>query len=214
MKHQAIPALLVASAEEAEQKLRSLGSPRFVQLDILDQTLVKNRSWADPAFFATRRMPLLELHLMVADPLSHLKRWQRVPSVKRVYWHVEAPIDHATVIAYAKRKGWDVGLAINPDTPLTSLVPWLRSIDSVLVMGVTPGWSGQSLAPRAKKTLEDLHTLAPRLSLAFDGGVTLRNAAGIAKRGAARLCLASALFQTSDPKKTLTRLQTTLNALH
>jgi ribulose-phosphate 3-epimerase len=213
MKPEIIPAILVKTPEDAEARLAiAKKRTRFVQLDVLDHTLVPNRSWHDPKHAARwPTSPSLELHLMVRDPKTVAEAWRHVPAVKRIIWHVEAPIDHAHLIAWAKKQGWQAGLAQNPDTPTAALVPFLRLVDTVLVMGVTPGWSGQPFQPAAYRHLEELHKLAPKLPLGVDGGVTARNIPALRRRGATRLCLASAIFSKADPSSALQRLVSSLS---
>jgi ribulose-phosphate 3-epimerase len=105
------------------------------------------------------------------------------------------------------------GLAINPETPVAALVPFLRLIDAVLIMGVQPGWSGQKLQPLTLKKADAIRLLSKRLTIGFDGGVTARHLPGLVKRGITRLCMASALFKQRDPDSTLRQLQKRLRSV-
>ena len=49
----------------------------------------------------------------------------------------------AAISAPYARAGARAGLAFNPDTPFTTLEPYLEEIDLLLVMSVVPGFGGQ-----------------------------------------------------------------------
>jgi pentose-5-phosphate-3-epimerase len=48
------------------------------------------------------------------------------------------------VIDSIKKNGMKAGIAINPDTDVNVLEEFIKDIDLVIVMGVFPGFSGQS----------------------------------------------------------------------
>ena len=54
-------------------------------------------------------------------------------------FHVEVEGDKAEIISKVKAKGMKVGLAVKPRTPAEELLPFVGSLDQVLVMTVEPG---------------------------------------------------------------------------
>jgi ribulose-phosphate 3-epimerase len=86
-------------------------------------------------------------NLICKDPARVIEEWKSVARCKRIIWHVEAPIDHLDLILKCKDMGKEVGLSISPKTSLIELAAFLHRIDVVLVMGVEPGSSGQSMLP-------------------------------------------------------------------
>lgn len=216
MKHEILPAILAANAETAAKRMEAIGaSTRWIQLDVADGTLAPNTSWHDARIFrAWRVKPNVELHLMVQDPAAVIQRWKPVPNFKRALWHIEASVNHEALIASCHRRGLACGLALLPETPVASLVPYLRKIDAVLILGVHPGFSGQALLRPTLKKIDELRRLAPRLPIEFDGGVNARNAISLAKRGVSRLAMASAIFEAKNPATFLKRLQTKINSVH
>lgn len=205
MKLELIPALLVQSEADARNALDSLPKNiRWIQLDVLDGTFAPNHSWADPTIIKRwKKFPRIELDLMVDDPRALLQTWHRVPQIGRVLWHVECQIDHSTLIAWCKRQGWQVGLSLNPETPLAAVAPFLNEIDCILFLGVHPGFSGQKLIPSILSKVRALRHFSSRLPIALDGGITLRNACSLLQAGVTRLCVNSAIFKVSDPKKAI-----------
>ena len=85
--------------------------------------------------------------------------------------HVEIIKDYE-IIDYIKSLGIKLGLAINPETKISSLMPYLEDIDLVLFMSVTPGLGGQEFKEEVIEKITELRKLAPSdLIISVDGGV-------------------------------------------
>ena len=66
--------------------------------------------------------------------------------------HVELG-DVSSYIDQIKKYGIKVGLAINPDTDISTLKPYLDRIDLILIMSVYPGYGGQKFIPETTKRI-------------------------------------------------------------
>ena len=209
MKPLIIPTMLVKTSSAAKERLQLLGkTARWIQWDIMDGSLTPHTSWRDvETVLDWKIFPYLELHLMVKNPETLIRSWRRVSQVSRVIWHIEAPIDHARLIKQCQRWNLEVGLAISPHTPIAALIPFLRQIDTVLVLGVVPGENGASLIPATIQTVRDLKKLLPKLPIGFDGGIKPTNLLRLKRAGVTRFNIGSAIFQSTDPVKTLKQLQ-------
>jgi ribulose-phosphate 3-epimerase len=95
------------------------------------------------------------------------------------------------------------GVAINPGTPVCAVEPVLGLADLVLVLAVSPGWSGQAPAPGTRHRIKEVRELARRAGadvlVGVDGGVTIANAAEIASWGIDIIVSGSAIFDRIDP---------------
>ena len=103
----------------------------------------------------------------------------------------------------ALEAGSAAGLAINPDTPLDWVLPWLDRLDHVLIMTVYPGFGGQKLIPeslaRVPLLRQEIVQRGLEVTIGVDGGVTTGNAAEVAGAGADILVAGSAVFGADDP---------------
>ena len=212
MSCEIIPALLVNSEEHALVQITKLGDySGWMQIDILDGTLNRFMSFSD-ANALSLLLPEnpIELHLMVANPKEHIEEWQRVLSAKqsrRAIWHIEAMTDHAELIEYCRAHNWQCGIALGPNTKIEAIRPYLDRIDEVLVLGVHPGQSGQTLIPKTLDTVRALK-LTPNktFTIGFDGGINGQNILDLKDAGVERFCLASAIFKAVSPTNTLAHL--------
>lgn len=202
MKPEIIPAILVQDRKTFVKRLKMVeGLATCVQIDCMDGQFVQNKTWYDAEPLDTTLE--IELHLMVQDPMSTILAWRRIPQVVRALWHVEIPVDHAAVIEVCRAQGWECGLALSPDSPVSRVAEYFDQIDEVLVLGVTPGWSGQTLLPSTIDKIRTLKKHSPLISVGFDGGVTAANLRDILAAGADRINIASAVFKSPDPRATL-----------
>lgn len=197
-----VPAILVQDRSAFLERLRLVeGLVNCVQIDCMDGHFVNNRTWYEAGPFET---PLeIELHLMVQDPLAVIHAWRRIPQVVRALWHVEIPVDHSLIIRECRQLGWECGLALSPGTEPEALAPYATDLDEVLVLGVEPGWSGQSLIPSTVDKAASIRKTHPELTVGFDGGTTRENLPSLIRAGATRINIASSIFKSRDPRQEL-----------
>ena len=116
--------------------------------------------------------------------------------------HAEVTDDFQSAIEQIKNLGVEVGIAVNPDTPVdavpTDIIPL---IDRFLIMTVHPGFGGQKFIPLMDK-IEAVATLKSQynqtMDIQVDGGVNTETAKLCIAAGATTLVAGSAIFKTDD----------------
>ena len=213
MAPELIPSILLQDEASVRERMASLnGLIDWAQVDILDNTLYTNTTWADPAIIKTWNTPYkLELHLMVTDPKLHIEAWKEVPAFQRAVWHIETDIDHHALIQYTRSLGKEVGLSIAPGTRIEALTPYLNLIDRVLVLGVNPGWSGQAMIPSTLETVRALTSTTPHPVIAFDGGINDDTIDALLEAGTEAICPNSWIFKYPPIKERLEMIHGKLN---
>ncbi len=210
-----IPALLVESQEQFEQQLKLVENEvSTVQVDILDGSVFDKTSWFDAEAVGQIKTPVeFELHLMVENPLPIIDAWAKhVPSTVRAIIHAELDRPLGTIVEWIHQNDkLEAGIALNPETPIDEIHHVVQQVDQILVMGVHPGASGQEFGDSrhgisGQAILEKIERIShryPEITLGVDGAVSLERAPELKKRGASRLCIASAIFKADDPKQAL-----------
>ena len=207
---QVIPAILEKDFTEIEKKIRLVERlVDWVQIDIADNTLVPNSTFADPLPFKSLQTKLnLELHLMVKDPLRYVERFASA-GFKRFYAHIEGDfVDD--YIAECYKLGVEVGLAIDGPTPLAKAYEYLDNIDCLLVMAIEAGQSGRPYREETADRIKRLRELDFEIPLAVDGAMDDVNAKKVIIAGATRINSNSYLFRSDNPddiKETINRLK-------
>jgi ribulose-phosphate 3-epimerase len=149
---------------------------------------------------------VIDCHLMVDEPEHHFGGLQSA-GADSVTFHVEAVDDPAACAARARERGFQVGLALKPDTPLEDVLPVADSFDLVLCMSIHPGYSGQEFMPAALDRLRKLRNELPRgVHLQVDGGIANDNVRSVYEAGADLLVCGSAIFGREDLPRSYRRL--------
>lgn len=199
-----IPSILVSDEKTfLAQTIAVSDVVSMVQIDICDGLFVPNITWADAKIVAEHLKIDCELHLMVENPLEEAKKWEDVPQVKRVYAHYESnPGDIQNIVHSIRSYEWEVGLALNPDTPITVLKTLAEDIGAVLVMGVYPGRQGQILIPKSLEKIQTIRHTYPRLRITLDGGVNEKTLPDIVRVHPDAICPGSAVFGNEKTPQT------------
>lgn len=207
-----LPAILVKDALEFRDKLAILdGQVDTAQIDIMDGVFVANTTFQDPEEAKQRRLKY-ELHLMVEEPEVVLEKWNDVTNVTRVVIHAEIKKPLAPLVAYIKERKWQVGIALNPETPRQTIDALILQLDTVLVMTVHPGAAGQPFEEAVShyhllSKIYELHEAHPTLTISVDGGVSEKTLPLLLEAGATRFVVGSALWKSKDPLEVLRKLQ-------
>ena len=198
-----IPALLAKDKEDFLRRAKLVAdSVDLAQVDVLDGVFLPEKSWAEPVEIAQLGLPLFfEAHLMVQNPEEKIKSWSAV--AERIIFHFEATAKPEVCIEEIRRYNKKVGLAINPETSVETIAPYLRKIDFLLVMGVNPGKMGQQFLPETITKIKQVRKIMPELPIMVDGGVKKENIATMYEAGVRDFVVGSGIFKAADPKNEL-----------
>lgn len=185
--------------ETIEKKIESMkGYASSIHIDVCDGKFAPNTTLMDPKPFAKyAREFLLEVHLMVDNPLQYLTSYAR-SGFKRFIGQVEKMPDIPEFIAEAQLLG-EVGLAIDKQTPLEAIRVNIDDIDVLLVMTIQAGFSGQAFIPELLEKVSKAREKWPQLPLEVDGGINKETILRAREKGATRFISTSFLFDSQDP---------------
>ena len=140
----------------------------------------------------------LDCHLMVDEPEHHFGLIQQAGG-DSVTFHFEAVDDPPAIAARARERGFQVGLAFNPETSVEEVVPAVEGFDLVLCMSIHPGYSGQEFMPEAIDRICKLRALLPPSThVQVDGGITGDNIRSVYDAGADLIVCGTAIFGMED----------------
>lgn len=181
----------------------------WIQIDIMDGEFVTSKinvNFEKLAYFT--KLANVEFHLMVARLKNSIDKWIELKP-KRIIFHIESAEveDIKIIIEKCRQAQIEVGLALNPETPSLSIKPWLPYIDTVVVMGVHPGWSGQSLIPEIITKIKLLHFNHPNIRIEIDGGVKNDNINDLKSAGVDIFVIGSRILRAPDVKKAIKELK-------
>ncbi len=203
---QVVPAILTDNPEALKTMVHQ--AEKFasrVQFDIMDGKFVPSRSITQQHL---ARLPIKlgwEVHLMVQHPEDYLEGFKQA-GAQKVVFHYEATNSPEQVISKARKLGLDVGLAINPDTPVAAILGLADKVDSVLFLSVYPGFYGKKFIPGVLDKISEFRNASPAIEIGIDGGIKEDNIALVARAGVDTIYVGSAILGQKDPADSYRRL--------
>ena len=220
-KVQIIPAILATTEEEYQQKIQQIESSGlftdgWVQIDLMDGKFVQNVSISPEVVKKHSTSFKYEIHLMVEDPLFWASQFREFPRAQRFIVPIELPnkeidefIGQVRVLTDA-----EIGFSFEPATPLSKLKKYQNVAESILIMGVHSGFSGQDFIPGTLKKIQETAKLVKENELdclvGVDGGVNHENARMVIDAGADYLVIGSHLLE-GDIDENLGKIWEALN---
>jgi ribulose-phosphate 3-epimerase len=206
-----LPSLLLCDFGNLEREVLRLqeAGVEALHLDVMDGSFVPNLTYGMPIVEALRRltdMPL-DVHLMIEHPEKYIQAFYDA-GADVITIHAEATPDPQSVLAAIRKLDCGAGLAINPQTPLSSVEHCLDLCDLFLVMSVQAGFGGQAFNPIALEKLQQVRDLtAGKVLLEIDGGINNETISRCAQAGAQLFVVGSAIFKQPDYSQAVRRLR-------
>ncbi len=202
---QIAPSILSADFGALTASIRQVEADAdLLHVDVMDGQFVPNITMGPLVVEAVRNatdLPL-DVHMMIVEPDRYLSDFRQA-GADMISVHVEACPHLERTIDHIHQLGALAGAAINPATPVESLVDILPELDYVLVMSVNPGFGGQKFWPRALQKLARLRQMRQdrdRPLIEVDGGINAETAPQVRAAGAEILVAGSYVFGADDPR--------------
>ncbi|EAD5841346.1 TPA: ribulose-phosphate 3-epimerase [Listeria innocua] len=141
---------------EELRRLESAGV-ELLHCDVMDGVYVNNLALGPEYLEIVRNnteIPL-DIHLATITPLKYIDMFGPVKP-EYISFHVEVAEDVSEVIRKIRSYNVKPSIAINPETPIEAIYPYLDDVEMVLMMTVNPGFAGQKFQTDVLQKLNDL----------------------------------------------------------
>ena len=199
-----LPSILSADFANLGAQVKELedNGIEIVHIDIMDGHFVPNISFGFPVMKSLRPITKMtfDVHLMIENPANYIEEFVK-SGADMITVHLEGNNHIHRLIQNIKSYNVKAGIAINPGTPVASLKHLLSDLDLVLVMGVNPGFGGQSLITFTIDKVRELDAIRKAENLNFkisvDGGIKSTNYKEMLEAGADMLVAGSDIFKNN-----------------
>lgn len=172
----------------------------WIHWDVMDGHFTDPLTFGEPVLRAVRCLTdqFFDTHLMITNPEKQIARFADA-GANGLSIHIEATDDPARLLDDIRRRGLRSCLTVNPPTPLDDIERLVGHCDTIMLMGVVPGYSGQCYDPETtgriaavKEIIErqGLHTL-----IEVDGGINEHTIGEAVAAGVDVLVTASYVFK-------------------
>lgn len=203
-----IPAILEKTTLEYGHKIakiQTLKGVTTIQVDFTDGEFVDNQTLSIHEFAEIGHLPKKyewEAHLMVNNPTNFSDYKQAGFSTIIVHYEsFETEVMLEEALETITKLGMKPGIAINPETPVSTLRYFADNIDQFTLLSVQPGKQGNPFLEQTFERLKELRLIAENAIIEVDGGVNSSNAGALLQAGANYLVVGSALFETENIKQ-------------
>ncbi|MBI4016113.1 MAG: ribulose-phosphate 3-epimerase [Candidatus Aenigmarchaeota archaeon] len=206
MKKLIIPAILSTDKDNYKKKLQQVeGLVEKVQIDVMDGRFVENKTIPLDKLGAVKTKTYLEFHMMVDAP------WAYIPAVaalggKTYIFHIEACHNEKNVHDILERiiqYKMQPSIAINPETPLKAVLPYLSQLEHVLIMTVRPGQMGQKFISSALQKVRAIRRKYSNINIEVDGGINDKTLPKALKAGANYFVIGSAIYGKENAEQAI-----------
>src|SRR5512146_1966248 len=187
LAHSILSADFAHLAEQVHAAVEGGGS--VLHVDVMDGHFVPNITIGPPVVASLRKATEIPLdcHLMIENPDQYIPGFVAA-GADWISVHQEACVHLHRTLQLIRSQEAQVGVVINPATPVETLSEVLDIVDYVLVMSVNPGFGGQRFIPGALHKIRKLAELRSARGLNFrievDGGIALDTVAAAVRAGA------------------------------
>jgi ribulose-phosphate 3-epimerase len=203
-----IPGILEKDFSEIEKKIEQVRNlTKIIHIDFIDGKFTDNTTFLDfEPFKKYTKDFFFEAHLMVDEPIKYLDKLSKA-GFKRFIGHIEKMSDQSEFVEKGEFLG-EVALALDAQSSLEKLKVDYEDLDSILVMSVKAGHSGQSFITEVLEKVKKIKEIYP-IIIEMDGGINSSTIIQAKEAGAQRFVVTSSLFK-DDLEKSYRELKDAL----
>lgn len=182
----------------------------LIHFDVMDGHFVPNMTYGPLVLKGLKKCSYLDfdVHLMVKNPEKFVP-WYADAGADIITFHLEATGNPDALVRNIKSYGIKAGISLKPDTDIELLKNLSEAPDLILVMGVEPGFGGQSFREdtpdRIAKTRDIL--VHKNIIIEVDGGINPQTAKLCINAGADILVAGTAVFRNGEYQKNISILK-------
>lgn len=206
-----VPSILSTYLTDFRLKIEEASrfAPR-IQVDFVDGKFASNLTiTADEAIAEIenyKEKTYFEAHLMVERPEEWAYKLAK-GGFKKIILQVESEGAIRDILTETLILGASCGLALAPETPASFAEPFIDLLDTILILSVPPGRSGQRFIPSTLLKIGVIKDFTCDLEIEVDGGVNEETISELIARQADTAVVGSFIFDEGLPEVQFNKLR-------
>lgn len=206
------PSLLSANSAFLGKEIKHLERAHadLLHFDVMDGHFVPNMTYGPHVLRDLKKVSRIpfDVHLMVNEPEKFVP-WFIEAGADIITFHLEACLEPDKLIKKIKEKHIKAGVTLKPGTNLDALTALNEIPDAVLVMGVEPGFGGQSFLKDTPQRIAFVKNIYKNSNVIVevDGGINPITARTCIDAGADILIAGTAVFKGGTYAKNIRLLR-------
>ena len=211
------PSILSADFSKLGSEIQNLEKAEadLIHIDVMDGHFVPNITIGPEVIAKLRKYTNLpfDVHLMISPVDNFIKSFADA-GADIITIHPEATKNLLNSINKIKSLKKQVGISLNPETPVDKVLSVLSSIDLVLIMSVNPGFGGQKFMSETLKKVKvlrkEIDSKKLNTKIEIDGGINFETAKLAKEAGVDIIVSGTTVFKENggDLKKNIRLLKT------
>ena len=198
------PSIMSKNQKDLNSYLKELkGVSKILHLDVVDGKYAENKAMWFP--FKLNKNFIYNAHLMIKNPEKWIQK-----NIKKINFFIpqfEEIRDVDEYIKFMKKERKKVAFAINPETKVKEIKPYLSKVDYILVLTVRPGYYGSDFLPKNLRKIKQVKKINSKIKIIVDGGIKDKTIKKIKKYGPDILISGSYIKNAVDKKEAINYLK-------
>jgi ribulose-phosphate 3-epimerase len=204
------PSLLAADFARLGEALHILeaAGASMLHVEVMDGHFVEDISVGQPVIRGLRKATglVLDVHLLIERPERYFAEFIEA-GADRISVHLEATTRLHRVLEQIRTQGAKAGVALNPATPLATIVDLVGEFDYLSILSSDAGLSERTFIPGVVGKVRAAASLRAErradFAIQVEGGILFEHLEQLTRAGADILVAGSAIFNSDDPKARL-----------
>lgn len=208
------PSILSADFSKLGEEIASIEPySDILHIDVMDGHFVPNITIGTCIIESIRKITELPIdaHLMIETPEKYIDSFIDAGS-DIITVHIETANNNLdNIISKIRNANKKIAIALNPNTKLETILPYIDKVDMVLLMAVNPGFAAQSFIESVLSKIIQLRKKLQQkeldIDIEVDGGINAETASLAKHAGANVLVSASFIFKGKDRREAIRELR-------